>query len=164
MKVLSRQDSFQWSEGFCGERYQKIESGELSMAELSQEEAFELIQWVIINRPASEFLLDLRQNHFTQAQERAIHRLEKSYQTPLRPEQLPYRGYSPSPPPSEIDFSDVRRRLFVDEDEEEEMKPDCSIFKFALVLAGIYVIYSVVVKPIFKQIGEFFQKDVGLKV
>ena len=163
MAVHNNRVSFRDHEDSTGVLYQKIEGGDLTVAGLSQVEAFELIQWVIINRPASELLTELYQCHFTLAQESAIHRLEERYQTPLRFEQLPYRGYSPSPLPSEMDFERVRRRLFFDEDEEEEMKPDCSMFKFALVLAGTYVIYSVVVKPIFKQIGEFFQKDVGVK-
>ena len=161
MAVHNDQVTFQYPEDSTKGLYQKIEDGDQSVVELSQAEAFELIQWVIVNRPASEFLLELRERYFTKAQKRAIHRLEESYQTPLRPEQRPYRGYSPSPPPSEIDFERVQRRLFFEE--EEEMKPDCSVFKFALVLAGTYVIYSEIVKPIFKQIGDFFQKDVGVK-
>jgi len=165
MTVYNNRVSFQCAEDSMEDLYQKIEDGEQCVAKLKQAEAFQLIQWVIVNRPASELLQELRKCHFTLAQERTIRRLEASYQTPICKKQLPYRGDILSTPFSpESNLESVKRRLFFDEDEEVEVKPDCSVFKCVLVLGGTCVIYLAIVKPIFKQIGKFFQKDVGKKL
>lgn len=150
--------------------YRLILEGDSTVQELSQTEAFELIQWVIQNAPQSKILPALYQVHYTSKQHRIIRQLEERVKTGSNGGNFLYRG-SPSLPPKvgmrkHMFDKSVRRRLFIDDEppsvnREEEPQNRLSSCKIVMIIGGSCVIFFTVVKPILKKIREYYNANSG---